>query len=292
MPLSGKTKLAGVMGYPIGHSRSPLLHGYWLARHGIDGAYVPLSVAPENFKSALLALPHLGFRGCNITVPHKQSALQLLTNIGEVDDTARRIGAVNTVVVGEDGKMHGSNTDAFGFTGNIRERAPQWQANSGPVVVLGAGGAARAIVVALQDAGVPEIRLVNRSRDRAESLAQEFGGNIQVFDWDQRAETLSQANGLVNTTSLGMEGQPPLEIDLEDLPEKALVTDLVYAPIATELLKQAATKGLVSVDGLGMLLHQARPGFAAWFGAEPSVDNDLRQVILVDLDDSSGDAAK
>jgi len=286
MTLSGNSKLAGVMGWPVKHSRSPLLHGHWLARHKIDGAYVPLAVAPENFASALTALPQLGFRGTNITVPHKQSALELLMEIGEVDDVARRIGAVNTVVVDEDGRLQGSNTDAFGFMENIRAQAPGWQANAGPVVLLGAGGAARAIIVALLDAGVPEIRLTNRSRDRADGLATEFGAKINVSDWERRGDILSDANGLVNSTSLGMEGQPPLHMDLGNLGENVLVTDIVYAPLATELLlnaRQKPEKTCHIVDGLGMLLHQARPGFKTWFGVEPTVDDDLRQVILHDL---------
>jgi shikimate dehydrogenase len=287
MTLSGKTKLAGVMGWPVAHSRSPVLHGHWLARHQIDGAYVPLAVSPENFAEALTALPKLGFRGTNITVPHKQAALELLGEIGEVDDLARRIGAVNTVVVGDDGKMRGTNTDAFGFMENIRDRAPDWQPGAGPVVVLGAGGAARAILVALLDAGVPEIRLVNRSREKADGLAGEFGHRIVVSEWQQRSDLLGDANGLVNSTSLGMEGQPPLEMDLTGLPAGALVNDVVYAPLATELLENArkmpAECSLRTVDGLGMLLHQARPGFAAWFGVEPVVDDDLRHVVLRDL---------
>ncbi|MBT5919434.1 MAG: shikimate dehydrogenase [Alphaproteobacteria bacterium] len=286
MTLSGNSKLAGVMGWPVKHSRSPLLHGHWLDRHNIDGAYVPLAVAPEHFASALTALPQLGFRGTNITVPHKQSALELLTEIGEVDDVARRIGAVNTVVVGDDGRMHGSNTDAFGFMENIRVNAPDWQADAGPVVLLGAGGAARAIIVALLDAGVPEIRLANRGRDRADGLATEFGAKINVADWEQRADILADANGLVNSTSLGMEGQPSLGMDLASLGENSLVTDIVYAPLVTELLLNARRmpeKACQIVDGLGMLLHQARPGFSAWFGVEPTVDDDLRQAVLRDL---------
>ena len=256
MTHTGNTRLAGVMGWPVKHSRSPLLHGHWLARHGIDGAYVPLAVAPENFAAALTALPQLGFRGTNITVPHKQSALALLDEIGEIDEDARRIGAVNTVVVGEDGRMRGSNTDAFGFMENIRDQAPDWQADAG-------------------------------SRDRDDALAKEynavFGNRIVVSDWQQRADVLAEANGLVNSTSLGMEGQPPLELDLARLPAKSLVNDIVYAPLETKMLQNANKCPLNVVDGLGMLLHQARPGFAAWFGTEPVVDDELRQVVLRDL---------
>ena len=279
------------MGYPVAHSRSPVLHGHWLKRYQIDGAYVPLPVSPDNFVRALTALPLLGFAGTNVTVPHKQAALELLSEIGEVDKTARRIGAVNTVVVDDDGRMHGSNTDAFGFMENIRDKAPDWQASAGPVVVLGAGGAARAVLVALLDAGVPEIRLLNRSRDRADGLAAEFnpqsGDRIAVSDWAQKSALLSDANGLINTTSLGMEGQPRLDLDLSALGQYAspgfLVNDIVYAPLETDLLRNAKKCDVNAVDGLGMLLHQARPGFAAWFGQEPVVDDDLRKAVLCDL---------
>ncbi len=279
MILTGKAKLAGVMGWPVSHSRSPRLHGYWLRDYGIDGAYLPLSVAPENFTDALRALPLLGFSGTNVTVPHKEAALAA---VDIVDENAQRIGAVNTIVVQEDGRLAGSNTDGFGFVENLAASASDWAADR-PVVVLGAGGASRAIIVALIDIGVPEIRICNRTESRAAALADEFGGPCQVVPWAQRGSCQDDAGLLVNTTTLGMTGEAPLEIALERLPDDAVVTDLVYVPLMTPLLRAAAERGLRVVDGLGMLLHQARPGFAAWFGREPEVTYALRQFVIEDL---------
>ena len=276
MSLSGKARLAGVMGWPVEHSLSPRLHGYWLEQHGIDGAYVPLAVAPNDLPTALTALPALGFRGVNLTLPHKEQALDLCQ---EVDDLARRIGAVNTIVV-RDGGLFGSNSDAFGFLENLKEGAPDWRAEAAPAVVLGAGGASRAVVVALADAGVPEVRLVNRTRERAEALATALGGALSVYDWDRREAALAEAGLLVNTTTLGMAGQPPLDLDLGALPVEAVVTDIVYTPLMTPLLQAARTRGNPLVDGLGMLLHQARPGFEAWFGVRPEVTPGLRDFVL------------
>ncbi len=274
---TGKARLAGVMGWPVGHSRSPLLHGFWLDRHGIDGAYVPLAVPPGRIEQAVRALPALGFRGCNVTVPHKESVMAALDRI---DPAARRIGAVNTIVVAEDGSLAGSNTDGFGFLENLREGSPGWRASAGPAVVLGAGGASRAILVALMDAGAPEIRLLNRTAERAERLAAELGGPIRVLPWDRRTQALDGAALMVNTTTQGMAGEPPLEIDLAALPPSAVVTDIVYTPLITPLLAQAKARGNAVVDGLGMLLHQARPGFEAWFGHRPEVTADLRSFVL------------
>jgi shikimate dehydrogenase len=279
MNLSGKARIAGIFGWPIAHSRSPRLHGFWLERHGIDGAYVPLAVAPENFITAFRALPALGFRGVNITVPHKEAAL---ANCDEADALARRIGAVNTVVVDPAGRLIGSNSDAFGFTESLRHSV-RWEAKAGPAVVLGAGGAARAIVVALIDAGVPEVRLVNRTRRRADALAAEFGGRTTAVDWSARTEALAGAALLVNTTTLGMEGHDALELDLARLPATAVVTDIVYTPLETPLLRAAAARGNATVDGLGMLLYQALPGFEKWFGVRPAVDDALRRFVLDDL---------
>jgi shikimate dehydrogenase len=279
MILSGKAKVAGIFGWPIAHSRSPRLHGFWLDRHGIDGTYIPLAVAPENFATAFRALPALGFRGVNITVPHKEAAL---AQCDLVDPQARRIGAVNTVVVDEGGRLIGSNTDAFGFIESIR-RPAQWNAASGLAVVLGAGGAARAIVVALIDAGVPALRIANRTRGRAESLAAELGGGIEVVDWERRAGALTGAALLVNTTTLGMQGHAPLAIDLSALPSDAVVTDIVYTPLQTPLLRDAAARGNPVVDGLDMLLYQAQPGFEKWFGVRPDGDEALRRFVLDDL---------
>ncbi|MCQ4159787.1 shikimate dehydrogenase [Roseomonas sp. GC11] len=272
---SGKAKLAGVLGWPVSHSRSPLLHGHWLRRHDIDGAYMPLPVRPEDFTEAVRALVKLGFRGANVTIPHKVAAFALCD---EVDATARRAGAVNTLVF-EEGRIRGSNTDGFGFVESVREQAQGWSAQDGPVVVLGAGGAARAIAAALLDAGCPRLTLVNRSRARAEALAAALGGPITVAD----APPLADAALLVNTTSLGMQGQPPLSIDLAPLPATAVVADAVYVPLETPLLAAARARGLRAVDGLGMLLHQARPGFAAWFGVMPQVDAQLRAIIAADI---------
>lgn len=276
MSLSGKARLAGVMGWPVEHSLSPRLHGYWLEQHGIDGAYVPLAVAPADLPTALTALPALGFRGVNLTLPHKEQALDLCQ---EVDDLARRIGAVNTIVV-RDGRLFGSNSDAFGFLENLKEGAPDWRAEAAPAVVLGAGGASRAVVAALADAGVPEVRLVNRTRERAEALATALGGALSVYDWDRREAALAEAGLLVNTTTLGMAGQPPLDLDLGALPVEAVVTDIVYTPLMTPLLQAARTRGNPLVDGLGMLLHQARPGFEAWYGVRPEVTPGLRDFVL------------
>ncbi|HTZ37328.1 MAG TPA: shikimate dehydrogenase [Stellaceae bacterium] len=284
MPISGAARIAGIMGWPIAHSRSPALHGFWLAEHGIDGAYVPLAVPPERLEQALRALPALGFRGCNLTIPHKQAALAAMDR---VDPLARRIGAMNTVVVAADGALEGSNTDIFGFRENLREQAPAWDAAAGPAVVLGAGGSARAVVAALGEAGVREVRLVNRTLGRAQALARELatpGTRISVHPWSARAELLAGAGLLVNTTSLGMERAPALEIDLAALPDDAVVADLVYVPLETGLLRAARRRGLPAVDGLGMLLHQGRPGFAAWFGSEPQVTPALRAALLATFD--------
>lgn len=280
MNITGQAKLAGVMGWPVAHSLSPRLHGFWLDKLGIDGAYVPLAVAPENFADALRALPKLGFRGVNVTVPHKEAALAACD---AVDDAARRIGAVNTIIVGEDGRLMGSNTDGFGFLENLRTGAPGFDPAAGPAVVLGAGGAARAVVAALLDAGAPEVRLANRTRSRADVLAADLDGRVTVFDWDVRADMLPGAALLANTTTLGMTGKGTLDLDLDLLGGETVVTDIVYAPLMTPLLIEAETRGNPVVDGIGMLLHQARPGFQAWFGEAPEVGEALREHVLAGL---------
>ena len=274
--ISGKAKLAGILGWPVGHSKSPRLHNHWLALHGLDGAYVPLPVAPSDLAEAVRMLPRLGFVGGNVTVPHKEAVLDL---IDEVDPLAARIGAVNTLVIGSDGRISGRNTDAVGFLLNLKEN-PRYRSESGPAVVLGAGGAARAACAALIEDGAPEIRLVNRSLDRARHLAADLGGPIVPIDWAGREESLENAALLVNSTSLGMTGQPPLDLVLNRLPETALVNDLVYAPLETALLEAARARGNPAVDGIGMLLHQARPGFAAWFGVMPEITPDIRAMML------------
>jgi shikimate dehydrogenase len=278
MILSGRAKLAGIVGWPVSHSRSPRVHGYWLRHHRIDGAYLPLPIRPEAFEHGLRMLAAFDFRGVNVTIPHKEAALAACD---EVDDQARRLGAVNTIVV-RDGRLEGSNTDVFGFLENLGQGAPHWRAGEAPAVVVGAGGAARAVAAALLDAAVPEIRLVNRTRSRAESVAKSLSGPLRVVDWGDRARALSRARLLVNATSLGMVGQPPLDLDLSELPREAVVNDIVYVPLETPLLAEAARRGHRVVDGLGMLLHQARPGFEAWFGVKPEVTDDLRRYVMAD----------
>lgn len=273
--LTGHARLAGILGWPVSHSRSPRLHGYWLERLGIDGAYVPLPVAPERFADAVRALADLGFRGANVTIPHKEAAFAVCD---EVDAAARRAGAVNTLLF-RDGRILGSNTDGFGFLESVRDQAPGWAATDGPAVLLGAGGAARAVAAALLDAGCPRLTLVNRSLARAEALARDLGGPVCVAD----RPPLADAALLVNATSLGMQGQPPLAIDLAPLPAGAVVADIVYVPLETPLLAAARARGLRGVDGLGMLLHQARPGFEAWFGVAPHVDAALRGAVAADI---------
>jgi shikimate dehydrogenase len=277
---TGKTRLAGIIGWPVAHSRSPRLHGYWLSAHGIDGAYVPLPVPPDRARDAIRALSAMGFAGANVTLPHKEAAL---ASVDRATPQARRIGAVNTIVVTADGSLEGSNTDAFGFLENLRQSVPQWRPGQGAAVLLGAGGAARAIAAALVDAGVPELRLVNRTMARAEQLAADIGGPIKPYSWAQCPAALRDAALLVNSTTLGMKGQPPLEIDPQPLPQTAIVYDIVYVPLETPLLSAARRRGLTAVDGLGMLLHQARPGFSAWFGVEPQVTAELRDFVMADL---------
>lgn len=280
MPHAEKYLLAGVMGFPIMHSRSPAIHNYWLAEYGMLGHYAPLAVKPEGLEKALRALHPLGFAGVNLTIPLKELALPMLD---EVDPVAQAIGAVNCVVVGDDGRLRGFNYDAFGYVESLREAAPDWRANQGPAVVLGAGGAARAILAGLLAEGAPEIRLANRTPERAQQLATEFGARVRAIAWDEREEALAGAALLVNTTSMGMTGQPPLEIALDDLPAGALVSDIVYAPLETDLLARAKRRGGRAVDGLGMLLHQARPAFRDWFGPMPKVTPELRRKIEASL---------
>jgi len=268
---------AGVMGWPVAHSLSPALHGFWLKQHGIDGSYETLAVPPDRLAGALRALASKGFAGCNLTIPHKETALPLMELL---DPAARRIGAVNTVVVGPDGALSGYNTDGYGFIENLRAQIPNWKPQAGPATVLGAGGAARAVIDALIQVGAPEITLANRHRERAEQLAKGFGSKIKVVEWADRTKALAKTTLLVNTTSLGMEGNPPLELDLAGLPPGAAVCDIVYAPLETPLLKAAKSRGLRIADGLGMLLHQARPAFKLWFGVLPEVSPELRRAVL------------
>jgi len=255
--------LAGVIGSPIAHSKSPKLHSYWLNRYGLSGYYVPMDIAADSLEETLRALPKAGFVGLNVTIPHKERVLAIADL---VTDRAALMGAANTLIFRKDGKIHADNTDGYGFIENLRQGAPAWDPTSGPAAVIGAGGAARAVVAALLDAGVPEVYLSNRTKTRAEALRQEFGVKIQVCDWVQAGNMLEGAATVVNTSSLGMAGK--------------LVTDLVYTPLETKLLSEARKKGCTTVDGLGMLLHQAAPGFERWFGVRPDVDEAARQAVL------------
>jgi len=279
--ISGNARLAGVAGWPVAHSRSPRLHNFWLQEYGIDGAYLPLAIAPQDFEQAVRMLPRLGFAGCNVTMPHKEAALLA---VDQVDPAAQRIGAVNTIVVAEDGSLDGSNTDAFGFIQALHEGAPDLDVGAGPAVLVGAGGAAKAIAVALLNAGAPELVELNRTGARAEALAESLAvAGVTVGDWEERADRLADANLLVNSTTQGMQGQPPLDLALDDLAAGAVVMDAVYTPLLTPLLAGAQARGNTIVDGLGMLLHQARPGFAAWFGREAEVGPAVREHVLADL---------
>lgn len=285
MILSGKARIAGVFGWPVEHSLSPRLHGFWLDRYGIDGTYIPLPVRPEHFAEALRALPRLGFRGANVTVPHKEAALRAVDDLTE---RARRVGAVNTLIAGEDGRLLGDNTDGFGFIENLHQGAPDWKPAEGRAVVLGAGGAARGVVAALQDAGVPEVVVLNRTLDRAHRLAADLGAGVTAASLDSVGDWVADCRLLVNTTSLGMAGETAQESLPPDtvgrLAEDAIVNDIVYTPLITPLLEAARRQGNRVVDGLGMLLHQARPGFEAWFGVAPEVDEDLRGFVLKALE--------
>jgi shikimate dehydrogenase len=269
--------LAGVIGSPIAHSRSPALHGYWLRRYGIKGFYIPMDVAQADLREALVTLPKLGFVGLNVTIPHKETVLSLADI---VTDRAALIGAANTLIFRKDGKVFADNTDGSGFIANLRQEAPGWVPSAGPAVVFGAGGAARAIVAALIEVGVPEIRITNRTRARAEALRADFGAKIHVHDWVQAGNILDDATTVVNTSALGMTGKPEFKVPLDALNPKALVTDLVYTPLRTSFLEQAEQVGCTVVDGLGMLLHQAAPGFERWFGTRPDVDAATRAAVL------------
>jgi shikimate dehydrogenase len=273
---AGSLRVAGVMGWPIGHSRSPKLHGHWLAEHGIAGAYLPLAVRPERLEEAVRGLVALGFAGSNVTIPHKSAVLPLLDS---VTPTARRIGAVNCITVAADGALLGANHDGYGYLASLAEARPNWRSDAGPAVAIGAGGGARAVIVGLAEAGAPEIRLVNRTAERAERLAAEFGAPVRAVAWEERHAALEGAALLVNTTSQGMVGEAPLDLDLASLPRNALVSDIVYIPLETPLLAAARARGNPTVNGLGMLLHQAVPAFESWFGVRPRVTPALRRMI-------------
>ena len=272
-----KIPLACVIGSPIAHSRSPALHQHWLNSYGIKGYYIPMDVSQDDLSEVIRSLPLMGFVGANITIPHKEAVLDLAD---VVTDRAALIGAANTLIFRKDGKIHADNTDGYGFIQNLKQGAPNWNPVSGPAAVLGAGGAARAVIAALMETGVTEIRLSNRTRNRADILKQEFGAKVKVFDWVKAGNMIEGAATVVNTTSLGMVGKPEFRVPLDGLDSGAVVTDLVYTPLETAFLQKARAKGCVTVDGLGMLLHQAVPAFERWFGHRPEVNDALRQAVL------------
>ncbi len=275
--ISETIPLAGVIGHPISHSLSPKLHGHWLAEYGINGHYIPIDLDADSFEEGLKSLARLGFRGVNVTVPYKE---RVLTVAAAITDRAALIGAANTITFRKDGKIHADNTDGIGFIANLRQEVPNWQPSAGPAMVLGAGGASRAVISALISEGAPKILLVNRTTSRAEMLQEHFGGRVKVLDWSAIPLSLSGINTLVNTTVLGMTGQPELAVNLDRLKSNTLVTDIVYNPLKTDLLERAEQAGCQTVDGLGMLLHQAVTGFETWFRKKPIVDAALRDAVL------------
>jgi shikimate dehydrogenase len=268
------------MGWPVAHSRSPLIHNYWLQKYGLTGSYVQLPVAPGTLGTAIPGLKALGFRGCNITIPHKVEAMAFMD---EVDGMARRMGAMNTIVVQSDGSLKGFNNDGYGYIQSLLDAQPDWRADAGPVTVLGAGGAARAVVLSLADRGAKEIRLLNRSPGAAQALAEEFGAPVKALPWADRHSALDGAALLVNTTSQGMHGNPALDLDLSALPTSALVSDVIYVPLETPLILAAKARGNPTVGGLGMLLNQARPAFEAWFGVLPEITPELLRMVEATL---------
>ncbi|KIN65750.1 Shikimate dehydrogenase [Sulfitobacter noctilucae] len=269
--------LAGVIGSPIAHSKSPQLHRHWLKTYGIPGHYIPMEVQSDDLETVIRTLPKMGFVGVNVTIPHKQAILSIADL---VTDRATLIGAANTIIFRKDGKIHADNTDGYGFMENLKTGAPGWSPKSGPAAVLGAGGAARAVIASLLDSGAPEILLSNRTRVRAEKLKDDFGSRLRIFDWVQAGNMLEHASLVVNTTSLGMIGKGEMRVPLDGLQKQSVVTDLVYAPLKTKLLETAEEVGCVTVDGLGMLLHQAVPAFERWFGKRPEVDRATRAAAL------------
>ncbi len=269
--------LAAVIGSPIAHSRSPRLFRHWLRKYGMPGHYIPMEVPAERLEETMRLLPDLGFVGLNVTIPYKEKVMEIAD---QVSDRATLIGAANTLIFRKDGLIHADNTDGYGFVENLRQSAPDWQPEAGPATVFGAGGAARAVVASLLDVGVPEIRLTNRTRPRAEKLREDFGNKVQVYDWVQAGNIVEGCATVVNTTSLGMTGKPELRVPLDAIGPDMLVTDLVYTPLETRLLREAKEQGAQTVDGLGMLLHQAVPGFERWFGIRPEVDEATRRAIL------------
>ena len=275
---SEKIPLVAVLGSPISHSKSPMLHSYWLRKYEINGYYIPMDVNSTNLNNVLATLPKMGFVGANVTIPHKESVLKVADKIS---DRAAMIGAANTLSFGVNGQIYADNTDGYGFIENIRQHQPEWRATEGPSLVLGAGGASRAIVSSLLENAASEIWITNRTRARAEKISIDFGARVKVIDWFSVNKFLPDAAIVINATSLGMVGKPQLTIDLKPLSTNTLVTDLVYNPLKTHLLIQAEKKGCRTVDGIGMLIHQAVPGFTRWFNVQPTVDTDSRDILLL-----------
>jgi len=269
-----KFHLAAVMGWPVMHSLSPLMHNSWMEQEGLKGTYVPLAIEPGTLEPALRALHPLGFAGCNLTIPHKLEAMAI---VDEVDDVARKIGAMSCVVVREDGTLFGTNNDWLGFIGNLKQFFPDFRADTAPVTVIGAGGGGRAVVHAMLDQGAREIRLVNRNLERAAAIAAEFGGPITPVRWEERHEALDGAGMVVNATSQGMKGEPALDIQLDNLPASALAVDIIYTPLETPFLNAARMRGNPTLNGLGMLLHQGPAAWKRWFGIEPAITDALRR---------------
>jgi shikimate dehydrogenase len=268
--------IAGLLGWPVAHSRSPVIHNHWLQKYGIPGRYLLFGVPPERLEAAVRGLSALGLRGCNVTTPHKQAIFPLLDR---VDSLARTIGAVNTVVVERDGSLTGFNNDGNGFIQSLRDADPTWSPGSGPILVLGAGGASRAVVASLAAQGAKDIRVTNRTREKAQQIADAVGPVVTVVPWEQRTDALDGIAMLANATSLGMTGKGALDMPLDRLPRHALVGDLIYIPPETALLAAARARGNTTVNGLGLLLNQARPAFNAWFGVMPEITPELLQAI-------------
>jgi shikimate dehydrogenase len=266
--------LMGVMGWPVMHSRSPLMHNYWIDQQGLTGTYVPLEIKPGGLKAALRALHPLGFAGCNLTIPHKLEAMAI---VDEVSEVAKKIGAISCVVVRQDGSLFGTNNDWLGFLGNLKQQQPDWRADAGPIAVIGAGGGGRAVCYGLLKEGASEIRLVNRTREKAEVIAKEFGGPIQVLPWEDRHHALDGVATVVNVTSQGMDGLPPLDLRLDHLPKSALAADIIYTPLETPFLAEARARGNHTVNGLGMLIHQGPAAWKLWFDIVPTVTEELRE---------------